>query len=118
MFKRYFLYLCRWQLSTIILWPCVYYLTDLGTFWATVIANLIGGLLFYFVDQWIFSQNATPTWEVKDDETCNDCLKSPIRCYRLVTTKHYDKRYSNKVWRCERCSILKTKQQRENGIEV
>lgn len=115
--KKYSLYLFRWQLSTIILAPCLYYLTDLGTVWATVIANLIGGCIFYFVDQWIFSQNATPVWGIKDNNTCDEC-KSYGRTYRLVTTKHYDKRNSPKIWLCENCSQEKTLIQREKGIIV
>ncbi len=61
MIKKYFLYLIRWQLSTPILAICVVLLASLGTTWATIIANFIGGLIFFWVDKWIFSRNrATP----------------------------------------------------------
>lgn len=66
MIKRYALYLFRWQLSTPILALCLHFLGDLDNFWATVIANLIGGLIFFWVDRLIFSKNYTK--EAKTDE--------------------------------------------------
>jgi hypothetical protein len=52
--KKYLLYLLRWQLSTIILAPCVKYLSPrLGVILSTVAANLIGGLLFFWYDMHI-----------------------------------------------------------------
>lgn len=53
-FKELALYLMRWQLSTPILAFCVVYLATFGEFWATVIANFIGGLIFFWVDRLIF----------------------------------------------------------------
>lgn len=53
--KRFILYLIRWQCSTPILALCLTIL-KLGTFWNTIIANLIGGCIFYFVDKWIFKK--------------------------------------------------------------
>ena len=53
----FLLYLLRWQLSSPILWCCLILLSDkLGVFWATVLSNLAGGAVFYFVDRWIFRQ--------------------------------------------------------------
>jgi hypothetical protein len=46
-------YLARWQLSTPVLAVCVLYL-PFGGVWNAIIANLIGGILFYRVDNWIF----------------------------------------------------------------
>ena len=56
--KKVLLYLMRWQLSTPILFVCVALLPfdDLSK---TIAANLIGGLIFYKVDQWIFSRKKT-----------------------------------------------------------
>lgn len=54
---RFFLYLLRWQLSTPILWVVLKFLlphTDELT--ATLVANLIGGCTFYFVDKRIFKK--------------------------------------------------------------
>ena len=52
--KKFVLYLCRWQLSSLILAPCLVLLGFLGEWPATIIANLIGGCVFYFVDKRIF----------------------------------------------------------------
>lgn len=52
--KQLILYLLRWQLSTPILALCLVFLDDLGAIPATIIANLIGGLIFYWVDKLIF----------------------------------------------------------------
>lgn len=56
MLKRYALYLLRWQLSTPVLALCLWLGAGLGNFWATVVANLIGGLLFFWVDKLIFKE--------------------------------------------------------------
>ena len=53
--KRFLLYLLRWQLSTIILAPCIY-LLPFNVVTKTIIANLIGGCIFYFIDKWIFKK--------------------------------------------------------------
>lgn len=47
--KRFSLYLLRWQLSTPILWG-VLYLLGQGLV-PTIIANLVGGCLFFYVDR-------------------------------------------------------------------
>ena len=61
MFKKYMIYLIRWQLSTPILAVCVALLASYGATVATIIANFIGGLLFFWVDRWIFkSKNKIP----------------------------------------------------------
>ena len=55
--RRYFVYLLRWQLSTPILAVCLFWLGGMGEFWATIIANLIGGLIFFWVDRIIFKNH-------------------------------------------------------------
>ena len=69
--KKFLLYLFRWQCSTPILWVVLYYtLEHLPTFTlvgitidsklsGTILANLIGGCMFFFVDRWIFSRKGT-----------------------------------------------------------
>ena len=52
--KKFFFYELRWQASSPILAICLVWLGGLGTFWATVIANLIGGAIFFWVDKLIF----------------------------------------------------------------
>lgn len=52
---RFLLYLFRWQLSSPILYVCLLIMASkIGTFWATIISNLIGGAIFFFVDRQIF----------------------------------------------------------------
>jgi len=51
--KRLVLYLLRWQLSTPTLWLVIHLLG--AGLWQTIVANLIGGLIFYWVDRWIFT---------------------------------------------------------------
>lgn len=55
--KRFVLYLLRWQASTIILAPCIAWLAPLGPIASAAIANLIGGVVFYFVDRRIFKED-------------------------------------------------------------
>lgn len=55
--KKLLLYLIRWQLSTPILAVVTYYLVDiLGSVWSAVVANLIGGIIFYKIDKRIFNE--------------------------------------------------------------
>ena len=53
--KKLLLYLLRWQCSTPVLY-LVLTLLPLSTFWNTIIANLIGGIIFYNVDKYIFKK--------------------------------------------------------------
>ena len=49
--KQYLVYLIRWQLSSPLLAVCLMFLGGLGVVWATIVANLIGGLIFFWVDR-------------------------------------------------------------------
>ncbi len=49
-------YMLRWQLSTPVLALCIYFI-PFGSLINTVIANLIGALMFYEVDKWIFKHS-------------------------------------------------------------
>lgn len=118
MIKKYFLYLIRWQLSSPILAGCLFYL-HFGVTWNTVIANLIGGLIFFWVDKFIFTAKIlNPTWELKFNQVCVDCgIEST--CYRLVKSKNYDKVHDpNPKWRCEKCRDKKLELLKEDGIVV
>jgi len=53
--KRYLVYLVRWQLTTPILAVVLMVLGSLNVWLAAIIANLIGGLIFYWVDRFIFT---------------------------------------------------------------
>jgi hypothetical protein len=117
--KRYGLYLVRWQLSTPILAGVLYVLSSMDKISATVIANLIGGLIFYWVDMFIFtSEHLSVQWEVKDIVVCVDCGQE-ARGYRIIKAKEYDRtRDSNPEFRCEACSKKKTEELRHRGIKI
>ncbi len=53
--KKFILYLIRWQLSTPILALCLKWL-NFSTLINTIIANLIGGIIFFFIDKRIFKE--------------------------------------------------------------
>jgi DNA-directed RNA polymerase subunit RPC12/RpoP len=117
--KRYGLYLVRWQLSTPILAGVLYALSNMDKLAATVIANLIGGLIFFWVDRFIFtSRLLAAQWEVKDVVVCVDCGKE-ARGYRIVAAAGYDRtRDARPEFRCEDCSKKKTAEIRSRGIPV
>lgn len=56
MIKKYILYLIRWQLSTPILALVISILENCNYLISTVIANLIGGLIFFWIDKLIFTK--------------------------------------------------------------
>ena len=117
-FKRYGLYLVRWQLSTPLLAGVLYLLAGLGALAATVIANLIGGLIFFWVDRFIFtSETLAAQWEIREDVRCVDC-GTVARGYRLVRAENYDK--SNDPapeFRCETCSKKKSEELNKRGVK-
>ena len=55
MIKKYILYLIRWQLSTPVL-ALILYILKINVILETIIANLIGGLIFFWVDYKIFNR--------------------------------------------------------------
>ncbi|OPY69698.1 MAG: hypothetical protein A4E62_01752 [Syntrophorhabdus sp. PtaU1.Bin002] len=86
---------------------------------ATVIANFIGGLIFYWIDMFIFtSDRLAVQWEVKDAVRCVDCGRE-ARGYRVIRAKEYDRtRDIHPQFRCEACSEKKTEELRQRGIEI
>ncbi len=117
--KRYGLYLFRWQLSTPILAAVLFLLSTIDRITATVIANLIGGLIFFWVDKFIFtSQHLNVEWEIRDTVVCVDCGRE-ARGYRIIRARSYDRTGdANPEFRCEECSIRKTQQLRQRGIAI
>ncbi|MDD5415531.1 MAG: hypothetical protein PHE48_00825 [Candidatus Daviesbacteria bacterium] len=125
-FKRYSLYLFRWQLSTPILAPVVAYFKHSPSVFGTTedwigsaIANLIGGLIFFWVDKFIFtSKTLGAQWEVKENIECVDCGRIS-RGYRLAKTNNYD-RLNTKTpqFRCEDCSRKKSAELKRKGIKL
>ncbi|MCX5711553.1 MAG: hypothetical protein NTY47_00555 [Candidatus Omnitrophica bacterium] len=112
--RRFFLYMFRWQLSTPILWLVV---RRMGAgLWATIVANLIGGAIFFWVDRFIFTSAAVEVWHIKEGK-CDKCgLSSHL--WRLVKTVGYDKSKDTPVFLCLRCSKEKTDALRAQGIPV
>ena len=67
-YKAFILYLLRWQASTPVLWAVLYYLgsyihsvtlagvTIDDKLICTIIANFVGGCMFFFVDKQIFKK--------------------------------------------------------------
>jgi len=115
-FRKFILYLIRWQLSTPILWLAV---KNLGVgIWSTVIANLIGGAIFFWVDRFIFTSYAVEVWHFKEKGKCDLCGKEEI-LWRLVRAPNYDKRDELKpVFLCMKCSKQKTDELRDKGIKI
>jgi len=111
MIGKYLLYLLRWQLSTPLLALCVISFATLGTTWAAVLANLMGGLIFFWVDRWIFNRTSIlrgEIWEVCSQIACADCGKVADRGYRLVKARDYDRTNDRRPeFRCHDCSRRK-----------
>ena len=118
--KKYALYLVRWQTSSIILAPIISVFTHspwYGTkesWTAAVIANLVGGLIFFWIDRWIFRKTDIlqgEVWEIRNDIVCADCRKKESKGQRLVKTQNYDKTEDKEPeYRCKKCSEKKYKE--------
>jgi hypothetical protein len=120
MARKYLLYLARWQLSTPILAVCVALLVArVGATWSTVVANLIGGLIFFWVDRWIFRNSAMlrgELWEAQAHVVCADCGTAVDKGYRLVKASGYDKTGDRRPqFRCHECSRAKYQHDRGGG---
>lgn len=115
--KKYFYYLGRWQLTSITLYPCL--LLFGSGLSGVILGNFIGGLIFFWVDKYIFADRIFPTyWEIVEKASCFDCGKIG-RGYRIVKAKNYNKKNdSHPEYRCEDCSQRKTEELRLRGIEI
>lgn len=112
--KRFILYLFRWQLSTPILWLVV---RNMGAgIWSTIIANLIGGAIFFWVDKFIFTSPGLEVWHIKEKGICDKCGRQ-ASLWRLVRTKDYDRSGSKPVFLCHVCSKDKLKELNSKGIK-
>lgn len=113
--RRFILYLIRWQLSTPILWLVV---RNLGAgLEATIIANLIGGSIFFWVDKFIFTSKAIEVWHFKEKGKCDNCGKD-TSLWRLVLAPNYDKRGAKPKFFCMNCSKKRTDELRSKGIKI
>jgi len=84
--------------------------------WATVLANLIGGTIFFWVDRFIFTSKVVEIWHIKEGR-CDKCGVSS-HLWRLVKTQGYDKSKNKPIFLCMRCSKEKTDELRAKGIPV
>lgn len=112
--KRFIAYLLRWQLSTPILWLVV---RGLGAgLWQTVVANLIGGAIFFWVDKFIFTSKYFEVWYYKYGK-CDNCGKE-TELRRLVKTPNYDRTNAPAVFLCPNCSKQKLEDLKKRGVQV
>lgn len=125
-FKRYGLYLIRWQLSTPLLAPIVAYFKHSPSMFGTredwiaaTIANFIGGLIFFWVDSFIFTSKVLGAqWEIRENVKCADCGKL-CRGYRLVKTVNYDRmKVEHPEFRCEEHSKKKAHKLQKIGVKI
>jgi hypothetical protein len=105
----------RWQLSTPVLWLVV---RNMGTsLQATILANLIGSLIFFWVDKFIFTSSAVEMWHIKEGK-CDKC-GTVGHLWRLVLAPKYDKRKDNNPkFLCLNCSKEKTDKLRAKGLKI
>ena len=110
---KFLLYVTRWQLSTPILWIVV---SHLGTsLEATVVANLVGASIFFWVDKIIFRARHLVVWEVVNAGECADCgARGSVRRLTLAPggsgepKRVYDRRDDARPeYRCQACSQAK-----------
>lgn len=107
---RYLFYLLRWQCSTPILAIVFILMQDQNQWISSIVANFLGGLLFFWIDKLIFAKKTKyPLWEIKDNISCCECGKFG-RCYRVALFNKYDKTEDKTPqFRCEKCSTKKVK---------
>jgi len=53
---KFILYMLRWQLSGVVLAPVLSMFGVEAVVLPTITANLIGGLIFFWIDKWIFKE--------------------------------------------------------------
>ncbi|MFA6134068.1 MAG: hypothetical protein WC869_08650 [Phycisphaerae bacterium] len=117
MIAKYLLYLVRWQLSTPILAVCVWWLATYGPTVSTIVANFVGGLIFFWIDRWIFRNTSIlqgELWETRTNIVCDECGSPADKGYRLVKAKDYDRSGDKRPqFRCHECS--RKKYERDHG---
>lgn len=51
---KFLLYCGRWQLSSFVLAPCIVLIPN-NALIAAIVSNLVGAIIFFWVDKWIFN---------------------------------------------------------------
>jgi hypothetical protein len=126
MIRKYALYLIRWQLSTPVLAPIIawfsgspYWFGTPETWAASSVANLIGGLIFFWVDRFIFTSKAVEMWHFIPEGKCDNPECGEIApLWRLTLAPGYDKRKDEPKYLCISCSKAKTDELRAKGIKI
>jgi hypothetical protein len=78
---------------------------------SVVVANLVGGAIFFWVDRFIFKSKAIEKWEVLKKGTCHDCGKTDFVKRLVIAPGGYDRTDDkNPEYRCKECSKSKLKQ--------
>jgi len=85
--------------------------------WPTIVANLIGGSIFFWVDKFIFTNKAIELWHYRETGICQRCGRNAA-LWRLVKADNYDKSASEPVFLCHRCSREKIAELKTRGIEI
>lgn len=114
---KFILYLIRWQLSTLILAPAVAFFKHSPSLWGTkedwiaaIVANLIGGCIFFWVDRFIFKSKTVEKWEILKKGKCFDCGKRDYVKRLVIASGGYDRTEDkNPEYRCQDCSKIKLK---------
>jgi len=83
----------------------------------TVIANLVGGAIFFWVDRFIFTSPRLEVWHLKEKGICQKCKKE-ARLRRLVRSGSYDRTDSEPVFLCSKCSREKLAELKSRGVKV
>jgi hypothetical protein len=119
MLKSYLLYILRWQLSTPVIAGVLVVLATMDKWAATAVANLVGALMFFWVDRAIFARGPSrPLWEVEPDAVCADCGQRG-KGYRVVRSANYDRTSDpSPQFRCPCCSENKCQELRARGVAV
>ena len=124
MLKKLLLYAFRWQLSSPILAVVMAIVKGTPNWFGTAeewkaaaIANLVGSLIFFWVDRFIFTSKAVEMWHVIPSGKCDGCGEV-TELWRLTLAPGYDKRTDEPKYLCMACSKIKTDKLRAKGIKI
>lgn len=71
--KSFLAYLLRWQISSLILAPCLQVFSGtFGAWGATIIANLIGGVVFFPFDKYVIFRHKKKKETKEKDKADNN----------------------------------------------
>jgi len=124
MWKKLALYAFRWQLSSPILAVVMAIVKGTPNWFGTAeewkaaaIANLVGSLIFFWVDRFIFTSKAVEMWHFVPEGNCDEC-GNRTELWRLTLAPGYDKRTDEPKYLCMGCSKKQTDKLRAKGIKI